>query len=83
MADVYVCYGKDCRKAKGFAGLRASLGTHRQVRCQKICDGPVAGVEINGTLMWFDKLRNAKRWSAFVQAVRTGSLPLLSRLRDW
>jgi hypothetical protein len=35
----------------------------------------VAGVEINGTLMWFDKLRNAKRWSAFVQAVRTGSLP--------
>ena len=68
MPKIYLCYGRDCRKAKGFEGLCEAVGEHREVRCQKICEGPVAGLKVEGRLQWFGKLRTPKRWAALVKA---------------
>lgn len=31
-----------------------------EVRCQRICKGPVAGAAVNGSLEWFERLRSEK-----------------------
>ena len=74
MGKVFVCYGKDCRRAKGFDGLCRAVGRHQRVRCQKVCDGPVAGFELNGVLSWFDKLRSPKRWASLDKARTSGRM---------
>lgn len=57
---IYLCRGSDCKKRKSAnKRLRSGLeGTHQieEVRCQKICKGPVVGVKVEGTLHWFRKL---------------------------
>ena len=53
--DAWICTGKDCRKATSpLKKLRAALSDHRveEVRCQKICKGPVVGVRIKGEVQW-------------------------------
>lgn len=78
---VLVCVGSDCRKADGHRALRAGLdgadgadvGT---VGCQKICKGPVAGLEVEGRLEWFKRLRGAKSQRALLRLVgRGGPVP--------
>ena len=76
---VYLCKGSSCRKQrKAFRRLEAALeGAARlqPVKCQKICDGPVAGLVVDGSLQWFEELTSRKRTDAFLSAVRTGEVP--------
>jgi hypothetical protein len=71
----FVCVGKDCRKAKGYDKLRDVLdevGDVREVRCQKVCKGPVAGARVHGHLEWFGKLRKGSQRKALAKLVRRG-----------
>ncbi len=57
---VFVCRGVDCRKKeKQIQQVEALLAPHGEVcevECQKICEGPVVGLEVNGRLEWFSRL---------------------------
>ncbi|MFP5369536.1 MAG: hypothetical protein ACLGI3_02150 [Actinomycetes bacterium] len=82
--EVFVCCGSDCRRRRDAHALllaaAAQAGTVRPVRCQKICSGPVAGVEVAGRLEWFERLRGPKSRGALVRLLATGG-PLPKRLR--
>ena len=76
---IHVCRGSDCRKDHSKRLDRAPVeldGELVEVRCQKLCDGPVVGVEVDGRLEWFERVRGAKAVHTFVDLVRGG------RLRD-
>ncbi len=78
----YVCTDKDCRREDGYAELRASLrtlGKVREVDCQDLCEGPVAGVEVHGKVEWFEKLRK-ERFRDAVVALATGELDGVPRV---
>ena len=69
---VFACRGSRCRHDKGFDELRerlAPLADVAEVRCQRICEGPVAGAAINGSLEWFERLRSDKIQTHFVDLV--------------
>ncbi len=79
-----MCGGSDCRKAtEAHAALQEALtqvAQVRQVRCQKICAGPIAGLEVDGRLEWFERIRGPKSRRSLVRlARRGGALP--GRLR--
>ena len=60
---VFVCRGSTCRHAKGYGDLREDLDSVAEVsevRCQRICDGPVVGVAVHGALEWFERVRSQK-----------------------
>lgn len=60
---VFVCRGSSCRHHKGYGELRErleSVADLAEVRCQHICDGPVVGAAVNGSLEWFEHLRSEK-----------------------
>ena len=70
-----VCTGSDCRDAKGFAEvvlLARAIEGSSSVACQGVCDGPVAGVERDGELRWYVKVRGERR-RALARLVRTGT----------
>jgi hypothetical protein len=72
----FLCNGKDCRKDDGHSELRAALlplGRVKRVKCQDLCGGPVAGVEIDGRVEWFEKVRKPRQRQAVV-ALATGSI---------
>jgi hypothetical protein len=87
MVRVYVCSGGDCRKT---GAAHRALGEAlaqvedparvRAVSCQKICSGPVAGVEVDGRIEWFERIRGPKSRRALLRLVRTGG-PVPGRLR--
>jgi len=70
---VYVCAGKDCRKEKrGRRDLLKALEGHasvREVRCQKICDGPVCGLAVGGSLEWFEAVDDERSRSALLDLI--------------
>ena len=76
---VFLCTGSDCIKnKKRFKTLKQTISSEanvQTVKCQKICDGPVAGVSVDGTLQWFEELDSRKRTDAFLSVVRTGEVP--------
>ena len=75
---VYLCRGSDCRGGKR-RRLRDALprGTRVvDVRCQSICDGPVAGYVVDGRLEWFERLSGRRSREAFAELVAGG------RMRD-
>jgi len=76
---VYVCAGKDCRKRKvdrkKLRSAVAEVATEVRVGCQKVCKGPVVGVEVNGSVEWFAKVRGKKARRALVEFVDSGVLP--------
>jgi len=50
---VFVCRGTSCRHHQGYGELRAALDAVADiadVRCQRVCDGPLAGAAIDGSL---------------------------------
>ena len=73
----FLCNGSECRKKrKSRRSLKALLGKEGQVcevSCQKICKGPVVGVEINGRLEWFSKMTGQDQ-DALVQLLRHGDM---------
>ena len=74
----YVCYGSDCTASK--QALRQleraleSVAEVKPVKCQKICRGPVVGVEVEGTLEWFRRVDKDKPRRRLVTLLETGSL---------
>ena len=65
----YVCIGKDCRCDEGHKELLAALrgvGKVQRVKCQDLCEGPVAGVEVGGRVEWFEKIRRGRHRDAVV-----------------
>lgn len=53
---VFVCGGSHCSETKAWRKLCEDLDGYamvREVRCQKICDGPVCAIVLKGTLIWF------------------------------
>ena len=75
---VYVCRGGDCRKKRGRrAALIEALQGHAEVcevRCQKICKGPVFGLEIDGALQWFAGNTGAKEREQAVRLLTRGKV---------
>ncbi len=54
------------------------------VRCQDICNGAVAGVEVDGELTWFCRLRGKKAARALAKlAGRGGTGPVPGRLEGY
>ena len=75
---VYVCTGSDCRKRKkAFKSLLGALSQRVEVcevKCQKICSGPVVGVEINGQIEWFRKMKDDAMHTPLFALLRDGSM---------
>ncbi len=76
---VYVCAGSDCRERKADArklrGAIDGVATEVPVGCQKLCDGPVVGVEVDDTVQWFGAVRGKKARRALVGLLETGAVP--------
>jgi hypothetical protein len=54
---VFVCDGSTCSETKAWRKLGDSLDEYAHVsnvRCQKICNGPVCGTLVSGQLVWFE-----------------------------
>jgi len=75
LACVLVCTGDDCRNAGGFDKLMllaAASDGATTVACQGVCKGPVAGVERDGEIRWYAKVRGDRRRS-LSRLLRTGT----------
>lgn len=73
-ARVLVCVGSDCRDAAGFDKvmlLAAASDGATTVACQGVCKGPVVGVERNGEIRWYSKVRGDHR-RTLARLLRTG-----------
>lgn len=86
--DLYVC-----RKCKGASKLARQVGTRLEgrpggdevavhlVRCQDICSGAVAGLEVDGRPVWFRRLRGKGDAKALARLARRGGAgPVPDRL---
>jgi hypothetical protein len=81
----YLCNGKDCRRAEGHGDLRKALravGKVQVVKCQDLCEGPVAGVVVDGKVEWFEKLRRARHRDAVVALAVGAEGKVPADLRD-
>ena len=75
---VFVCRGSSCRHHKTCGRLRECLSAVAdlaEVRCQRVCDGPVVGARINGALEWFRRVDTEKARRHIVELV-AGLRPL-------
>lgn len=71
----------DRTDAAGPGGVAAEHVEVHLVRCQGICKGAVAGLEVDGRLTWFRRLRGDKAAKALVKlARRSGRAPVPKRL---
>jgi hypothetical protein len=65
-----------CRKCKRQDCLVDILEQHdhdlvvRNVRCQKICHGPVVGLEVDGRMEWFERVDDIRSIAALLLLVR-------------
>ena len=69
---VFVCHGSRCRHHEAHTELRERLGAVAdlaEVRCQRICRGPVVGAAVNGSLEWFERVRSRKVQAQLVDFV--------------
>jgi len=67
-----------CRKCKRNECLLEILESRsdfsvRRVRCQKICHGPVIGLEIAGRMEWFERVDDVKSIASLVKFGRRTS----------
>jgi hypothetical protein len=72
---VFVCRGSHCRRRSAYPELCARLSVVADVsdvRCQRICDGPVVGVPVNGALEWFERVASEKAQRQIVELVSEG-----------
>ena len=80
---LYVCTGKHCKKKRG--GIDSVLNGHTvervDVRCQKICNGPVCGLKLEGRVEWFEEVDSPKSLDALRALIEQGKLkkPLRKR----
>ena len=82
---VLVCRGKNCVHRKGVRErLEEEIGKVAEVErvsCQNICSGPVVGVEIEGRLEWFRRIRGKKSRRALVKLLAEEKLSKRLRKR--
>ena len=82
---LFVCTGSDCRKSrKKLDALRSTLENEGQVcvvKCQKICKGPVVGVEIGGRLEWFSKISDLRAREHLLKLLQRGEFTQRLRAR--
>ncbi len=83
---LFVCGGSNCRKAlKKRARVREAIeglpANREVVRCQRVCRGPVVGVEVEGTLQWFERVDSLKAVGALRDLIEAGAVskPLRKR----
>lgn len=67
-----------CRKCKGSDKVIEFLAAHsranvKTVRCQKVCEGPVAGLALQGRMEWFGRLKGPKQLEAMAALTNGGS----------
>jgi hypothetical protein len=70
-----------CRKCKNARCLVGVLQTRRKVplrllKCQKICHGPVIGLEIGGRMEWFERVDDLKSLAALVRLAKKPRAPV-------
>ena len=76
---VFICTERGCGKRSAHRDLAAELEGVVQVvgvPCQSVCDGPVAGVVVEGRLQWFEEVRTRKARAAIRRLAQDGSSPL-------
>lgn len=74
---VYLCTGSDCTDETSGQALREALAGHGEiceVRCQKICKGPVVGVEIDDRIEWFSRLKTQGMRKHLARLLSSGEL---------
>ena len=80
MADrttVFVCSGSHCRKHHG-KDLKAlykcldSVACLEDCRCQRVCEGPLVGTEIDGQMEWFCRMDSEKAVTNLVEVLAGG-----------
>lgn len=79
---VFVCGGSHCSDTKTWRKLCDDLDGYasvREVRCQKICDGPVCGTALNGTLIWFAEVDGPRARQDLREVI--GGAKITKRLR--
>lgn len=57
---VYLC--RKCKGSDAVAGYlrRETPATVTTVRCQKVCESPVAGLQVDGRMEWFERVDGPK-----------------------
>ena len=76
---VFVCTERGCGKRSDHRALAAELEAAVEVvgvPCQSVCEGPVAGVVVDGRLQWFGEVRTGKARAALRRVAEEGSGPL-------
>lgn len=74
---VFLCRGSSCRHHAGHDDLRERLNAVAEVsevRCQRICSGPVVGAAVDGALEWFERVRSEKVQRRLVDLVAGGRM---------
>lgn len=69
---VFLCRGSSCRHHAAHDELRdrlTAVADVSEVRCQRICRGPVVGAAVNGSLEWFERVRGPKSQRRMVDLV--------------
>lgn len=44
--------------------VNKTCATVKTVRCQKVCEGPVCGIRVDGRMEWFEKMDGTKQLKA-------------------
>jgi hypothetical protein len=75
---VRLCRGSDCTKERRAQERVLELVTGRArvipVKCQKVCDGPVLGLEIEGEIEWFERVSGKAARAALAAWLDDGTL---------
>ena len=73
---VYVCSAcaRVTRELDALTEALADVAEVRRVKCQKVCDGPVVGTQVAGTLEWFRRVDTQKARRRLVQLLETGEM---------
>jgi hypothetical protein len=75
VTTAYVCRKcHDHRCATEFLSGRLGVDVE-EVRCQKVCKGPLVGLAVGGRLEWFKRASGAKAFAGLAAIVRDGQPP--------
>lgn len=71
---VYLC--RKCKGSDAVAGYlrRETSATVTTVRCQKVCESPVAGLQVDGRMEWFERVDGPKALQALA-SLASGWVP--------
>ena len=77
--QVLICQGPHCtksgKKRRRLVEAISEVAKIEEVKCQKICRGPVAAVAVDGTLEWFAPLDTKRARAGLVKLITKGKMP--------